>query len=109
MTTATIANKPKAKGNPNWKPGKSANPSGRPKGPSLTKALFDEFRQARDGESDRTIESVIRAIIDAALGGDMKAAAMIWERTDGKVRDELIVTDGPQEIRVIRDRPDAAA
>lgn len=57
--------------------GTSGNPGGRPKGISMSKVLTDELSvdEARE---------VIRAVLRLAKAGDMKAAALLWDRTDGK-------------------------
>lgn len=64
---------PKA-GNPNWKKGmKSPNPNGRPKGVidkrlKVTKMLEDDA------------DKIVRVIIDAALEGNVHAAALVLSR-----------------------------
>lgn len=32
------------------------------------------------------VENIVRALIDRAIGGDMRAMAMLWDRVDGPVR-----------------------
>jgi len=71
-----------------WLPGQSPNPSGRPKGISITKLL----RQIGDDEitvddvpmSKR--EAVAKLIWDRAIAGDRHFIGILLDRCDGSVR-----------------------
>lgn len=67
-----------------WKPGKSGNPKGRPKGAKNLTTIFDEMLQRtipiRENDRIRWItvqEAMVLAIINRGLKGDIKAAAYI--------------------------------
>jgi hypothetical protein len=67
-----------------FKPSKSGNPKGRPKGARNFKSdLRDELHQlipVRDGDGEHKISkqrAFIRALVGAALEGDMRAAAIL--------------------------------
>jgi hypothetical protein len=65
-------NPPKA-GNPNWKPGVSGNPAGRP--PGIADRRFRVTKLLNDNA-----EKVVRVVIDAALKGDVQSAALVLAR-----------------------------
>ena len=70
--------------NPNpknkWKKGQSGNPKGRPKkGETLTDLLREKLSK----------EEFIEKEIDLAMQGDPAARKQIWERLDGKVKEQL--------------------
>ena len=64
-----------------WLPGKSGNPSGRPKMPlSLTKIL-KELLETEPEEA----EAIVKAHIKQGKYGDMRAITELYDRIDGKV------------------------
>ena len=65
-----------------FKPGQSGNPGGRPKGISMSKVLTDEL-------SVEEARKVIRAVVRRAKKGDVKAASLLFDRTDGKAPQPL--------------------
>lgn len=73
---------PKPKGNPAWVKGcRSPNPKGRPPGivdrrTRVTQALADDA------------PAIARVVIDAALEGDMQAAALVLSRVAPKLRSQ---------------------
>lgn len=85
------------KGNPNWKkgqtvpgatpfkPGQSGNPQGysrKKRMQDLIEAELDEL--AANGEHNKA-KAIIKAIVDKAVDGNLQAAEMVLERTDGPV------------------------
>ncbi len=86
---------------PPWQPGQSGNPSGRPKGVSLTAAIMRVL-------SEEDANRLVRAIIRKAKRGDVRAFEQLIERTDGKVPTQIggiIDDDGQQPIplRIIKE------
>jgi len=57
-----------------WQPGQSGNPAGRPRG-SRDRALA-----ALDAIGDQNATDVLQAVVNAAKGGDMRAAEVILAR-----------------------------
>ena len=64
--------------------GRSGNPGGRPKGPSL----FTTIRQMLK-KSPKDVEAVARAYIDAMKAGSFPHLKEFIEREDGKVKDKV--------------------
>jgi hypothetical protein len=64
-----------------WKPGQSGNPGGRPK-ERLTLALRKYF------DTNGTIDEFVDVGIQAAKGGDFRFWAYIFDRVDGKMKDD---------------------
>ncbi len=60
-----------------FKPGRSGNPGGRPKGKTLT------WHLRRLLDTDSNIEDLAKAIIAKAKTGDAKMVGLILERIDG--------------------------
>ncbi len=71
-----------------FQPGQSGNPNGRPKddfGPVLR-----AFLGKRDGKGTSIRRDVaMRAVYEAAIGGNMKAMAILLDRAYGKVAQPL--------------------
>jgi hypothetical protein len=74
--------------------------TGRPKGTGITDRLIaalEEVVTAPDGKGKNrrmtNAELIARAMIKAAIGGDVQAATLIWNRVEGKVPDLLVTTD----------------
>ncbi len=81
---------------PPWKPGQSGNPSGK-----QGKTITDVYRellaktevggiQIKDGKT--IVDLVGEAVLKAILKGDMRAVALVQERTEGKVKDVVEIT-----------------
>jgi len=72
-----------------FKKGQSGNPKGRPpKGTALTD-LFNEYLNENDGERRKQF---IKKAYDLAISGDSTLFKYIWDRIDGKIKEELGVT-----------------
>lgn len=67
-----------------FKPGQSGNPGGRP--PSNLNKLLSQYLHAKGGNKTRE-QKLVEKIYDLALAGDMRAAALIWDRMEGKGRE----------------------
>lgn len=75
-----------------FQPGASGNPNGRPKLTALSEALRAELAAEMPGADEQTYaEAIARALIAAALNGDVAAAREIADRTEGKPKQSLDV------------------
>ncbi len=63
-----------------WKPGQSGNPGGRPKWKPYSEAM-----QAIIEEHPAVMKELATAMLAKAAKGDVSAAALIWDRLEGKV------------------------
>lgn len=70
-----------------WKAGQSPNPAGRPKGVGLTAQMREALKQATP--------LVLKAMIQRAIAGDTKAAAVVLARSMPELRptDEALPID----------------
>lgn len=89
------AGEPKPKRNPadhlagyRWKPGQSGNPGGRPKGKSITAWLNDALADL-DDNGEEAGQAIAKALIALAADGDVAAARVVLERTEGRVKQEV--------------------
>ena len=78
-----------------FKPGQSGNPSGRPKGTSLTARLRKILDEVEDGKT--VAQRLMEAGVEAAKKGDFRFWNAIFERMEGKVPDHL-ATQGEVEV-----------
>ncbi len=69
-----------------FRPGRSGNPAGRPKGPQTLpadlRAELQETVTLRDGEVERSLSkqrAILRSLTDKAIAGDAKATAMVLD------------------------------
>jgi hypothetical protein len=76
------------------------NRRGRPKkGAALTDILNYKLDQAH--ESGKLIREVIaEKLIEAALNGDITALRYIFDRTDGKLKENIELTNGSLDVRL---------
>ena len=84
--------------NPNpknqWTPGQSGNPNGRPKkGETLTDILKARLPK----------EEFIEREIALAMEGDPAARKQIWERLDGKVKEQVEI-DKKRELLTLEEK-----
>jgi hypothetical protein len=64
-----------------FKPGKSGNPAGRPKGKKNATTLFREvIREGFEKQLQRDFNAVLKVVIQRAKDGDMVAAKMLFDR-----------------------------
>ena len=80
-----------------FKPGQSGNPSGRPRGHSITAELRKMLDRGLGGKD--LAEAMARIAYQRALKGDWKFWNSIIERTDGKVSDR-VESDGVVKVIV---------
>lgn len=81
-------------------PGQSGNPSGRPRTRGLVVAL--RAKVAEIGKDGRTVEEkLVAVLVDEALRGKHRLAAVevIFDRLEGRARQQIEVADITQEIR----------
>lgn len=80
-------------GNPNWKPGVSGNPSGRPKMRALALAYRDRLtaKVPGDGQGRTYAEFIAHTVIDAAMGGSLECAKEAADRAEGKATQAIEV------------------
>lgn len=65
--------------------GQSGNPGGRPKGTSLTAELRRMMDEKAGADSKITRRrALLESLYAMALKGDVRAHAIIWDRTEGK-------------------------
>jgi Family of unknown function (DUF5681) len=82
-----------------FKPGQSGNPNGWPKGvPRISTALA---KLLRCGQGEKfplfsKADQVAKALFDKAMGGDVSAIGMIFDRIEGKLSQTLNLTAGSQ-------------
>lgn len=76
MARAATTEKPsgKPRGGKTWKPGQSGNPNGRPEGSRHWAAIL--ARDLMAGE----LPDIVRAVVNAAKGGDLAACKLVLER-----------------------------
>ena len=96
-----------------WKPGQSGNPGGRPKKKPLTDAYAaildktvppDMAIKLKLPESATYAEVIAMALAVAAVNGEVKAAAELADRVEGKVTLPLSGPDGgPIAVRTLND------
>lgn len=67
-----------------WVRGQSGNPGGRPKRKVLSTELVRALRARPPGEQATSARLVAEAIVALARGGDVPAARLCWEYTEGK-------------------------
>ena len=79
-------------------PGKSGNPSGRPKG---AVSLKEELSRALNECEGRERKRFIQSVIEHANNGNAAYAALLWDRVEGKVTQPLDIRVNGVEIDAI--------
>lgn len=75
---------------PPWAPGQSGNPAGRPPGRSLTDVVKAILNELPPGEKKSYLDLLGKRVVLSAVGGKERTLEMLWERTEGKVKDHFI-------------------
>ena len=94
---------------PNWKPGESGNPAGRPKS-SITSILREKLEEI--GEGGRSKAEIVADILyelatSKGSRGQMPALTELLDRIEGKVADKHLninVTITPEGLQAAQDR-----
>ena len=88
-----------------FKPGKSGNPKGRPKGARSLSTILREMLEEPidivvDGKKERREfrEVIIRKLLKKANDGDMRAIQEIFDRVEGKAQQKIDHTSGGEAI-----------
>jgi Family of unknown function (DUF5681) len=79
-------------------PGKSGNPSGRPKG---AVSLKEELSRALNECEGRERKRFIQSVIEHANNGNAAYAALLWDRVEGKVTQPLDIRVNGVEVDAI--------
>lgn len=72
---------------PQWQPGQSGNPNGRPKSKPFREALRRAIAAA--GDDRDVLKDVADSLVAEALSGDVQAIRELADRLDGKVAQPL--------------------
>jgi hypothetical protein len=71
-----------------FKKGETGNPNGRPKKlPELDKLLTDVLNEDRKGIT--AAESILKALVEKAIKGDIRAAELVLNRAYGKPKEHI--------------------
>lgn len=75
-----------------FKPGQSGNPAGKPKGTkhlsTILKAMLNEEVEI-DGKMIKFDQALIKRLLKKATEGDIKAIQEVFDRTEGKAKQEI--------------------
>jgi hypothetical protein len=79
-----------------FKPGNTANPHGRPKGPTLTgriRALLekDELKGQILSGGRKVADVLAETIVERAIDGDFRFVQLVIDRLDGKLPDKIAI------------------
>lgn len=75
-----------------FKPGESGNPEGRPKGSKNLSTILREMLELEievDGVKITQKDAMIKKLIKKSTDGDIKAIQEIFDRTEGKAKQEI--------------------
>ena len=90
------------RGNPNWKPGISGNPNGRPPSEdSLNNLLREELEKVDPDKKLSNKEIIAAALVRMAKEGNRQAIETIFNRLDGTPKQSLEVTGNIQFPEVV--------
>ena len=92
-----------------WQKGQSGNPAGRPrKEDCITSLLKEQLVEPKPQDPDKRTwaQCVVDALLQSAVAGNVKAAGLILERTEGKIKDTFQVEAPAMVIRWATDEDD---
>ena len=86
-----------------FKPGKSGNPTGRPKSKKIIETLKAIANEPHN-EYETKLDVICRQIIDKAVKGDLSFAKLLFERIEGKpfLNHNLSIERNDEPITVFR-------
>ncbi len=87
-----------------WKKGQSGNPKGRPKKTDcLTSLLAEEIDKVDPEDKHKRTwrELIVIATMRLAIKGNAAALKEVWDRMDGKVKDEVEMTGGVDLVQLL--------
>ncbi len=88
-----------------FQPGQSGNPAGRPKGSRTRAPLKDalnKYLNEKDKDGNLRLDVLAGKLYGMAIGGDVQAMKLIYERMEGKPKQAIEVsTDTPARLEVI--------
>jgi hypothetical protein len=71
-------------------PGQRLNPSGRPKGVSITKMLLETLEQKPEGSKITYAEAILKKILTKAIAeGNTQVLLELWDKVDGRSKQTL--------------------
>ena len=71
-------------------PGQSGNPSGRPKGVSITKMLLETLEKTPEGSKITYAEAILKKILTKAIAeGNTQVLLELWDKVDGRSKQTL--------------------
>src|ERR1700681_2032618 len=85
-----------------FEPGRSGNPGGRPKGTLLDKTLVELL----EADGGRHCRAIAEKLIAKAQRGDVRAARLIAERTEGRPKQKIDMNmgiDGSMDLSLLSD------
>ena len=82
--------------NGRFRPGQSGNPGGRPAGKTIGAVLRDKLDEA-DADGHTPAERIANTLIGLAVGGDVRAIGLIYDRVEGKPRQSVALDMGTGE------------
>jgi hypothetical protein len=71
-------------------PGQTANPSGRPKGVSITKMMMEALEKTPEGSKITYAEAILKKLLTKAIAeGNTTVLLEIWDKIDGRSKQTL--------------------
>ena len=101
--------------NGRFQPGESGNPSGRPRGQSITAALRRMLGDPNPKEPSKSnLDRLAEVVLASAIDGDLGFAKLVFERIDGRVSDADSQESSAEDVyrqaaEIIRERQRAKA
>jgi hypothetical protein len=90
-----------------FRPGQSGNPKGRPKGSRNRNTIIMEWLEAPSEDGEPNVDTMTKAIIKKAIGGDVPAFRELLDSAYGKIADKTELTGaegGPVQVASDLDR-----